>query len=126
QLRARVTQVQVTSASEAKRPYGSEATSKRASASEHTSDRRVPHPLRPVPFRHRIPIHDVPPRRNVVRALVLIFQIIRVLPDVESKDGRLAFHERIVLVRRARDRELAAVVDQPRPSGTEPARSRGG
>ena len=38
--------------------------------------------------RHRVPVHDVPPRRDVVGALVLILQVVRVLPDVEPEDRR--------------------------------------
>src|SRR3569833_3845725 len=71
------------------------------------------------PLGDLVPIHEIPPRRDVVRTLVLILQIVGVLPHVEAEDGVLAFHERIVLVRRARDGELAAVVDQPSPAGPE-------
>jgi len=35
----------------------------------------------------RIPVHRVPPRRDVVRAFVLIFKIIGVFPDVAAENG---------------------------------------
>src|SRR5207248_10622143 len=50
-----------------------------------------------------------------------ILQVVRVLPDVEAHDDLLVFHERTVLVRAALDRQLAAVVDQPRPAAAEAA-----
>src|SRR5689334_14688322 len=78
-------------------------------------------------LRHGIPIDHVPPRGHVVRTLVLVLQVVRVLPDVESEQRLLTFHQRIVLIRRARDRELAvALVDQPRPARPESTRRRGG
>src|SRR6478609_445326 len=78
------------------------------------------------PLRHLVPVHHIPPRPDVIRATVLILQVVRVLPDVEAKQSVLAFHQRVVLVRRARDRELAALADQPRPAGAEAARAGGG
>src|SRR5437016_5275751 len=80
-------------------------------------------------FFDRLPVHDVPPRLDVVRPAVLIVQIIGVLPDVEPEQNglrRLAVHQRIVLVRRAGDREFAALVEQPRPAGTEAPDARRG
>src|SRR5690349_5782844 len=35
------------------------------------------------------PVHDVPPRREIIGAAVLIFQIVRVLPDVDAEYGVL-------------------------------------
>ena len=48
----------------------------------------------------RVPRHHVPPGREVVRAAVLVVQVVGVLPDVDAEDGRLALGERRVLVRR--------------------------
>src|ERR1044072_5676058 len=70
-----------------------------------------------------VPIHHVPPSGDVVRPAILVFQIVRVLPDIETEDGGLTLHEGVVLVGRARDRELAAVLDQPCPSGAKPTGS---
>src|SRR5437762_9786189 len=68
-----------------------------------------------------VPVDDVPPRVDVVRAAVLVFQVVGVLPDVEAEDRLLPVHHRVVLVRRALDRDLPAVVHDPRPAAAEPA-----
>src|ERR1700732_4503149 len=70
---------------------------------------------------HFRPVHHVPPRGDVVGPAVLVFQVVGVLPDVDAEHRLLAFHERAILVRRALDHELAAVIDHPRPSAAEPA-----
>src|SRR5262249_51454509 len=44
------------------------------------------------------PVHDVPPRADVVGTPILVLQIVRVLPHVQSKHDLLAFHQRAVLV----------------------------
>src|SRR6478609_9766387 len=44
------------------------------------------------------------------------------LPHVTAKDGRLAFHQRTVLVGGGANAQLPALVgDQPGPAGAEPA-----
>src|SRR5688572_9182065 len=53
-----------------------------------------------VPRPHRVPVHRVPPGVEVVRAPVLVVEVVGVLPDVDSEDRRVTFHERGVLVRR--------------------------
>src|SRR3954465_3677131 len=68
---------------------------------------------------HFLPIDHVPPRRDVIRPLVLVLQVVGVLPHIESHDRLLTFHQRVVLVRRAGDREFAALVDQPHPARSE-------
>ena len=73
-----------------------------------------------VVFGNFVPIDDVPESLQVISALVLVFQIIRVLPNVASENRFVSFHERIVLVGSFRDLELAGLVDnQPRPSAAE-------
>src|SRR5688572_29975722 len=71
---------------------------------------------------HPVPIHHVPPRGDVVRTTVLVLQVIGVLPDIETEHRFLAVHQRIVLVRRAGDRHLTAVGNQPHPAAAETAR----
>src|SRR5690349_1164479 len=71
------------------------------------------------------PVDDVPPRVDVVGPAVLILEVVRVFPDVDAEDGLLAVHHRVVLIRRAFDHELAAVVDDPRPAAAKPS-DRGG
>src|ERR1035441_285293 len=65
------------------------------------------------------PVHYVPPRGNVVRAAVLILQVVGVLPHVQAHHGVLALHHGAVLVGRGSDLEFAAGPQQPRPAGTE-------
>src|SRR4051794_12972842 len=77
------------------------------------------------PLGHLRPVHRVPPRLEVVRALVLVLEVVRVLPDVVAQDRRLAVADGAVLVRRARDRQAAAVDDEPGPAGAELAHARG-
>src|SRR5882762_9666640 len=72
-------------------------------------------------FVHLGPVHDVPPGVDVVGAAILILQVVRVLPDVDAEHDLLAFHQRAVLVRSALDRELAALIDDPRPPAAEAA-----
>src|SRR4026208_2305792 len=67
------------------------------------------------------PVDDVPPCRDVVGTAVLVLQVVGVLPDVEPENRLLAVHDRVVLVGRALDRQLAAVVDQPGPPAAEAA-----
>src|SRR5215213_6722691 len=71
------------------------------------------------------PVHGVPPGLEVGGAGVLVRQVVRVLPDVVAEQRRLAGADRVVLVRRARDRERVAVEDQPRPARAELADARG-
>jgi hypothetical protein len=50
-----------------------------------------------------VPVYDVPPGAYVLRSTVLVFQVISVLPNIQTKDWEFDFvgntlHERIVLV----------------------------
>jgi hypothetical protein len=50
-----------------------------------------------------VPVYDIPPSTDVFRSAVLVFQVIGVLPDIQTKDWELDFisdtlHERIILV----------------------------
>src|SRR5215207_7853843 len=47
------------------------------------------------------PVHDVPPCLDVVGAAVLVLEVVRVLPHVETHHRLPSFHQRVVLVRRA-------------------------
>src|SRR5436853_4798144 len=68
---------------------------------------------------HRVPIHDVPPRGEVVGTAILIFEVVGVFPHVDAEEGLLPFHERTILVGSALDDELAAGIDQPSPAAAE-------
>src|SRR4051794_2117699 len=68
------------------------------------------------------PVHRVPPRLEVIRPAVLVLEVVGVLPHVVAEERRgLAVHEWVVLVRRARDGQLAALVHQPHPPRPEAA-----
>jgi hypothetical protein len=76
------------------------------------------------------PVHHVPKRLQIIRALVLIFQVIRVFPNIHAEDD-FAFHagdgfahERVVLVRRRDYLQFAAVRDEPRPAAAETSDAR--
>ena len=49
----------------------------------------------------------------------MVLEVVGVLPDVDAEDRSLAFHQRVVLVRRRDDREAATVGDEPGPAGAE-------
>src|SRR2546423_1936689 len=67
-----------------------------------------------------LPVDGVEPGGDVVRALVLVLEVVGVLPDVHAEDRGHALHVGAVLVRIALDRELAARVgDEPSPSAAE-------
>src|SRR6267142_1971577 len=57
----------------------------------------------------RFPVERVEPGGDVVRPLVLVFQVVRVLPHVDAHDRGHPLHERAVLVRISLDRELAVL-----------------
>ena len=77
------------------------------------------------------PVDDVPERLEIIGALVLIFQVIRVFPDIHAQDdfafgaGNGLAHERIILVGGGDDFELAAVGHEPRPATAETANAGG-
>ena len=73
--------------------------------------------------RRFVPIHRIPPCREIVGAFVLIFEIIGVLPHIDAQHHPLnALFERRVLIGRRDDRELAVLADdQPRPARAEAA-----
>src|SRR6266576_368543 len=74
-----------------------------------------------------IPIHHIPPGLDVIAAHVLILQIVRVLPNVETQDGFRVTAEQIgcVLIGSGVDGQFAVLQNEPRPAGTEAAEARG-
>src|ERR1041385_4603018 len=71
-----------------------------------------------------IPVHHVPPRRDVIRALVLILQVIRVLPHIDPEQRLTAERQRGVLIGRGFDFQTArhrrgAVIHEPGPAAAE-------
>src|SRR5271166_5641546 len=79
---------------------------------------------RPERLGHLGPVHDVPPGVDVVRPAVLVVEVVRVLPDVDAEEWRLARGDRAVLIRRCDDGESGAVVHEPGPAGPELPHSR--
>src|SRR4029077_20555068 len=55
-----------------------------------------------------LPVEGVEPRGHIVGAAVPIFQVVRVLPDVDAQDRCEVLHVGTVLVRIGLDQELAA------------------
>mmetsp|Transcript_5342 Transcript_5342/g.12548 ORF Transcript_5342/g.12548 Transcript_5342/m.12548 type:complete len:304 (-) Transcript_5342:88-999(-) len=78
-----------------------------------------------VPCADLVPVDHIPPCLDVVRATVLVLQVVSVLPDIASQDwdagGAVhSIHEWVVLVRGGRDRQLLVIGDnQPHPAGAE-------
>src|SRR5712691_7549992 len=58
----------------------------------------------------RVPVQGVEPSRHVVRAPVLVLEVVGVLPHVDSQERRQLLHVRAVLVRETPHRELALPV----------------
>src|SRR5579875_4049729 len=67
-----------------------------------------------------VPVDDVPPGVEVIAAVILVFEIVGMLPHVVAQDGIAAIHEGAVLIGRADDLQLPALVQQqPGPAGAE-------
>src|SRR5215211_1073151 len=66
--------------------------------------------LRSVVLGDRVPVHDVPPRLEVIGPAVLVLQVIRVLPHIDAKDRSIAVHQRTVLIWRGDYFEAAVLV----------------
>src|ERR1700691_912996 len=65
------------------------------------------------------PVHDVPPRVEVVGAAVLVLEVVGVLPDVDAEQRDLAGGDRVVLVGAADHGEAVGVEHEPGPAGAE-------
>src|SRR5690606_5693566 len=67
-----------------------------------------------------VPVDRVPPLADVVRAAVLVLEVVGVLPDVDAEERLEALHHRGILVRQTDDVGVAlGVEDEPRPAGAE-------
>src|SRR5437764_3493745 len=74
---------------------------------------------RSIVFRHRAPVQDIPPCFEVIGATVLIFEVVRVFPHIDTEDGRVAVHQRAVLIWGGDYLKPSIFPDQPRPSTSE-------
>src|ERR1700678_31286 len=63
-----------------------------------------------------LPVDGIPPRGKIIRALVLVLQVISVLPDIIAQNRVMPLRERIVLIRSGDDLQLAAFINQPAPA----------
>jgi hypothetical protein len=73
-----------------------------------------------------VPIDNLPERLNILGAAVLVAQVVRVLPHVKAKDRNTWFsdeasHERVLLVRKRRNKQLSilAVDREKSPTTTK-------
>ena len=76
------------------------------------------------PLGDLVPVHDVPPGLEVVRALVLVLEVVGVLPDVVAQQRRRAVGERVVLVGGAGDLQRCRRRARARPSRSRTGRRR--
>src|SRR5436190_4968494 len=92
---------------------------------QHARRMRYPNAIRwpeSVILRHRVPVHNVPPRFEIIGAAVLIFQVIGVLPHIDAEDGRVPVHQRAVLIWRGNDFKTSILIlDEPCPAAAEAA-----
>ena len=59
---------------------------------------------------HLTPVYDIPESADIIRAPVLVMEIVGMLPYVDAEDRRIAFHIRTVLIGRAIHVEIALTV----------------
>src|SRR5258708_31817467 len=78
-------------------------------SSHHPAIPSFPCPALAVALGDGAPVDDVPPAVNIIGALVLVFEVIGMLPDVYAQDRLLAVHQRVVLVGPADDFHFAVV-----------------
>ena len=71
-----------------------------------------------------VPVDNVPESADIVRASILVVQVVGVFPDIETKNGSASFHQGAVLVGGAFHDQLISVNTQPRPTAAKP-RGRG-
>jgi len=95
-------------------------------------------PSRTLPFLHRlrqsslylIPIHNLPPSRDIIASLPFMIQIICMLPNIQSQQNNMTntIHNRAVLTARRHDpkRRRRAVHDQKHPTRPEHRQRRRG
>lgn len=52
-----------------------------------------------------LPVDDIPPRGDIIRTAVLVVEIVRMFPDIETENRDFAFGKRGILIGSAHDRE---------------------
>jgi len=66
------------------------------------------------------PVHNIPPRSQILRPAIVVFQVVGVLPHVIAEDRKQALRQRVVLIRRADDLNFAAgLAGKPYPTTAE-------
>lgn len=58
-------------------------------------------------FRDFVPTDDIPPRVHVVGSFVLILQVVRVFPNINTHERRVAVHDGRVLIGRTDNGQFA-------------------
>src|SRR5919204_5626305 len=67
-----------------------------------------------------LPVHHVPPRRQILRAAIVVLQVVRVLPYVVAENREQSLRNRVVLVRSSNDLHAAVgLACQPDPARAE-------
>src|SRR5579859_6201518 len=80
-------------------------------------------------LRYFIPVNDFPEGSEIIGAFVLVFQVIRMFPDVDAQDGGAFYfgyvHQWVVLVGGGGDLQFSVLYDQPCPAAAETGHTRG-
>src|SRR5579885_1103664 len=67
-----------------------------------------------------VPVHDIPPRGQIIGAAIVVLQIVSVFPNVIAHDGEHSLRNWIVLIGGADDLELTVrFANQPCPATAE-------
>src|SRR5579859_5244974 len=70
-----------------------------------------------VTFGDHIPVDNIPPSGEIIRATILIFEVVGMFPHIVAENREVAVRERIILVGSASDGQIAGLVeDQPSPT----------
>ena len=80
------------------------------------SPSRTPQPHLRKPLLRLLPIHHIPNRIEILRLPILILQVIRMLPRIDSQQRNILPNDRILIrVRSHFHRTRLRILDQPRP-----------
>ena len=67
-----------------------------------------------------VPIDNIPPRRQIFGAAIVVFQVVGMLPDIVAENGEQTLGKRVVLIRGGDDLHFAALFSgEPNPAAAE-------